>query len=42
VNAACRLDDALDKNISPISNVHADRRPELYPRIAEKPRPTPA
>ena len=39
---AGRLDDALDKNISPISNMHADRRPELYRRIAEKPRPTPA
>jgi hypothetical protein len=42
VNAACRLDDALDKNISPICNVHAGRRPELYRRIAGKPRPTPA
>jgi predicted amidohydrolase len=29
VSAECRLDDA----ISPISNVHADRRPELYGRL---------
>jgi len=31
--AKCRLGDALDKAISPISNVHADRRPELYGRL---------
>jgi predicted amidohydrolase len=37
--AECRLDDALDKNISPISNVHADRRPELYRRITENTTP---
>ncbi len=35
IAAECRLDDALDKAISPISNVHADRRPELYGRLAE-------
>jgi 5-aminopentanamidase len=28
--AACRLGDALDKAVSRYSNVHADRRPELY------------
>ncbi len=33
--AECRLDEALDKSISPISNVHADRRPELYRLLAE-------
>jgi predicted amidohydrolase len=33
--AECRLGDALDKAISPISNVHADRRPELYGRLTE-------
>ena len=35
IAAECRLDHALDKAISPISNVHADRRPELYARLAE-------
>ena len=35
IAAECRLDDALYKAISPISNVHADRRPELYGRLAE-------
>jgi hypothetical protein len=34
ITAECRLDDALDKAISPISNVHADRRPELYGPLA--------
>ena len=33
--AECQLDDALDKAIGPINNVHADRRPELYGRIAQ-------
>ncbi len=37
IAAECRLDEALDKAISPISNVHADRRPELYGRLAEQP-----
>ncbi len=35
IAAECRLDAALDKAISPISNVHADRRPELYGRLAK-------
>jgi predicted amidohydrolase len=35
ISAECRLDDALDKAISPISNVHADRRPELYGRLTK-------
>jgi len=39
ITAECRLEDALDKAISPISNVHADRRPELYQRITENSRP---
>jgi predicted amidohydrolase len=34
ISAECRLDHALDKAISPINNVHADRRPELYGGIA--------
>lgn len=28
--AACRLGDALDKRVSSLSDVHGDRRPELY------------
>jgi 5-aminopentanamidase len=32
--AECRLGDALDKAIGPANNVHADRRPELYERLA--------
>jgi predicted amidohydrolase len=35
IAAECQLDHALDKAISPLSNVHADRRPELYGRLAE-------
>jgi 5-aminopentanamidase len=35
IAAECQLEHALDKAISPISNVHADRRPELYARLAE-------
>jgi predicted amidohydrolase len=35
ISAECRLDHALDKAISPINNVHADRRPELYGGIAQ-------
>ena len=35
IAAECQLDHALDKAISPISNVHADRRPELYARLAQ-------
>jgi hypothetical protein len=37
--AECRLDDALSKDVSPLSNVHRDRRPELYRRIAEAAEP---
>jgi predicted amidohydrolase len=33
--AECRLADALEKAISPNNNVHADRRPELYGRVAQ-------
>ncbi|WP_072691741.1 hypothetical protein [Rhodococcus marinonascens] len=33
--AECRLVDALDKAISDTSNVHADRRPELYGPLAQ-------
>jgi 5-aminopentanamidase len=35
ITATCRLADALDKATSPNNDVHADRRPELYRRIAE-------
>ena len=35
IAAECLLDDALDKAISPVSDVHADRRPGLYGRLAE-------
>ncbi|HEY6311327.1 MAG TPA: nitrilase-related carbon-nitrogen hydrolase [Streptosporangiaceae bacterium] len=34
ITAECQLDDALDKAIGPNNNVHADRRPELYGRLA--------
>ena len=33
--AECRLADALNKAISANNDVHADRRPELYGRVAE-------
>ena len=33
ITAECRLEDALDKGVSPLSNVHRDRRPELYHRV---------
>jgi 5-aminopentanamidase len=39
IMAECRLDDALSKDVSPLSNVHRDRRPELYRRIAEAAEP---
>ena len=46
IAAACRLEEALDKGIGPVNNVHADRRPELYARItgqpADQPPSTPA
>jgi len=32
--AECRLADALSKAVSQFSNVHADRRPELYGPVA--------
>jgi predicted amidohydrolase len=35
--AECRLGDALDKAISPANDVHADRRPGLYRRLAGEP-----
>jgi 5-aminopentanamidase len=34
IMAGCRLGDALSKSVSPLSDVHADRRPELYAPIA--------
>ena len=37
--AECRLGDALDKRVSAHSDVHADRRPELYRQVAD---PVPA
>jgi len=36
ITAECRLGDALSKAVSPANDVHADRRPELYRRIAEQ------
>jgi 5-aminopentanamidase len=36
ITAECRLGDALSKATSPANDVHADRRPELYRRIAEQ------
>jgi 5-aminopentanamidase len=36
IAAACRLGDALDKTTGPVNNVHADRRPGLYRRVAEE------
>lgn len=33
ITAACRLGDALDKGVSPLSDIHGDRRPELYRRV---------
>jgi predicted amidohydrolase len=35
ITAACRLGDALDKSVSRLSDVHGDRRPELYQRIVK-------
>jgi predicted amidohydrolase len=32
--AECALDQALDKTVSPNNDVHGDRRPELYGRVA--------
>jgi hypothetical protein len=39
ITAECRLGDALNKATSPANDVHADRRPELYRRIAEQTAP---
>jgi 5-aminopentanamidase len=33
--AACELGQALDKGVSPLGDIHGDRRPELYKRVAE-------
>lgn len=33
--AACRLGDALDKRVSSLSDVHGDRRPELYRGVTD-------
>jgi 5-aminopentanamidase len=33
IAAACQLEKALDKAVSPLNDVHADRRPELYGRV---------
>jgi 5-aminopentanamidase len=35
ITAACRLGDALDKRVSSLSDVHGDRRPELYRGVAQ-------
>jgi 5-aminopentanamidase len=37
ISAECRLSQALDKSVSALSNVHADRRPELYHRVTDLP-----
>jgi hypothetical protein len=34
VMAECTLSQALDKAVSPNNDVHGDRRPELYWRVA--------
>jgi hypothetical protein len=33
--AACELGQALDKAVSSLSNIHGDRRPGLYRRVAQ-------
>ena len=35
ITAECRLGEALTKTVSPLSDMHADRRPELYGRVVE-------
>ena len=42
ITAECRLGSALDKAIGPRNDVHADRRPGLYQRVAAEPAPRPA
>lgn len=39
ITARCRLGTALDKAIGPRNDVHADRRPGLYGRVAEEATP---
>lgn len=41
ITAECRLTAALDKTVSPLSDMLADRRPELYRRVAEPAPPLP-
>jgi predicted amidohydrolase len=36
ITAECRLADARDKRVSKHSNIHADRRPELYQPVTAK------
>ena len=36
ITAGCQLGNALDKAIGPRNDVHADRRPALYHRVAEE------
>jgi predicted amidohydrolase len=35
ISAACDLDQALDKSVSSLGDIHGDRRPELYKRVTE-------
>jgi len=37
IAAECQLDEALDKAVGPNNDVQADRRPELYGRVAGQP-----
>jgi 5-aminopentanamidase len=39
ITAGCQLGQALDKATSPRNDVHADRRPALYRRVAEETAP---
>jgi 5-aminopentanamidase len=36
IAAECRLADARDKAVSPLSNIHTDRRPDLYHRVVSR------
>jgi predicted amidohydrolase len=36
IAAECQLEQALDKAVGPMNNVQADRRPELYGRVADR------
>jgi predicted amidohydrolase len=40
ITAECDLGDALSKATSPLNDVHADRRPALYRRVAEDTAPS--